>query len=162
MNTRELLVFEIAGSEFAVPLAVVDEVIPASPITPVPNSPPFLLGLTAVRGRAVGVIDASRRYGLGPAFNSYFMVCQVRGNSTAVAIDRPVIAGAVPARQLSPEEVREMIAKVKIDPKFVMGGHELFEAGGEGEPEKSTGIRFLEVDTDLFVSNEMASRLGEH
>ncbi|MGE3263481.1 MAG: chemotaxis protein CheW [Bacteriovoracia bacterium] len=162
MNTQELLVFELAGAEFAVSLSLVEEVIPASQITPIPNSPNFLLGLAAVRGRAMGVIDAAKRYGIGPAFNAYFLVCQVRGNSTAVAIDRPVVAGAVPTRVLSPEQVAELIKRARIDQKFVKGGYELFEAGADGAPATSTGVHFLEVDADLFVSNEMASRLGEN
>ncbi|MGZ3711947.1 MAG: chemotaxis protein CheW [Bdellovibrionota bacterium] len=162
MNYQELLVFELAGCEFAVPLALVEEVIPASPVTPIPNSPKFLLGLAAVRGRAMGVIDAAKRYGLGPTFNAYFMVCQVRGNSTAVAIDRPVVAGAVPIRALSSEQTAILIARTKIDQKFVSGGFELFEVGQEGTEPTSTGVHFLSVDADLFVSNEMASRLGEN
>jgi chemotaxis signal transduction protein len=162
MKTQEMLVFELSGSEFAVPLSVVEEVIPASPITPIPNSPNFLLGLAAVRGRAMGVIDAARRYGLGPAFNTFFMVCQVRGNSTAVAIDRPVVAGAVPVKELSPEQIALLIARTKIDQKFVTGGFELFEAGADGTEATSTGVQFLTVEADLFVSNEMASRIGEN
>ena len=161
MNTQDILVFELSGAEFAVPLALVEEVIPASPITPIPNSPNFLLGLAAVRGRAMGVIDAARRYGLGPAFNTFFMVCQVRGNSTAVAIDRPVVAGSVPIRELSAEQTALLIARTKIDQKFVSGGFELFEAGADGGEAISTGVQFLSVHADLFVSNEMASRIGE-
>lgn len=161
MSNQQLLVFELGGAEFAVPLALVEEVIPAGPITPIPNSPSFLLGLAAVRGRAIGVIDAARRYGFAPAFNSYFMVCHVRGNATAVAIDRPVIAGDVPTKELSAEERAVLLARTKIDHKFVKGAYELFEAGVDGAPDSPTGIRFLEVDADLFVSNEMASRIGE-
>ena len=41
----ELLVFEVAGKRFSLPLDQVEEVVPSSSITPVPNSPPFLLGL---------------------------------------------------------------------------------------------------------------------
>lgn len=162
MNTQEILVFELGGSEFGVPLSLVEEVIPASPITPIPNSPNFLLGLAAVRGRAMGVIDAARRYNIGPAFNAYFMVCQVRGNSTAVAIDRAVVAGSVPVRPLSPEETAALIQKSRVDQKFVKGAFELFEASTDGAPPVPTGVSFLTIDADLFVSNEMASRLGEN
>ena len=90
---REFLIFEIAGAFFSMPLEAVEEVVPSSSVTRVPNSPPFLLGLAAIRGKIMGVIDAARRYGIGPSLNSHFMVCKVRGNLTAVAIDRPEAPG---------------------------------------------------------------------
>jgi purine-binding chemotaxis protein CheW len=138
----ELLVFEVSGHHFAVQLAAVEEVVPSSPITAIPNSPPFLLGLSAVRGKIMGVIDASRRYGLGPGLSAYFMVCNVRGNPTAISIDRAVLAGALLLRDLD-------------------GGYEILELVDESGATQSTGMRCLYVDSDLFVSAEMASRVGE-
>lgn len=161
MNFQEVLVFEVAGSEFSIPLALVEEVVPASLITPIPNSPPFLLGLAAVRGKVMGVIDASRRYGLGAALNSYFMICLVRGNLTAVAIDRAVVAGSVPIESLSAEDCKDLTQRARIDEKFVKAAFELFEVPAEGAEPATTGVKFLEVDADLFVSTEMASRVGE-
>lgn len=158
MNT-ELLIFEVAGSKFSVPLDHVEEVVPMSTVTGIPNSPPFLLGLTAVRGKVMAVIDAARRYGIGPALNSHLMVCLVRGNMTAIAIDRPVVAGAVPVRALAGPELAEMKKKSRVHEKFLLGGFELMEQS-EGAL-KATGLRFLSVDPDLFVSTEMASKVGE-
>lgn len=157
----EVLIFEVAGSVFSVPLEHVEEVVPASTVTEIPNSPPFLLGLASVRGKVVGVIDAARRYGIGPGLNSHFMVCRVRGNLTAVAIDRPVVAGLVPVRVLEMKEYTELKTKCRVDEKFLKGGFELLEVKEEGAAPESTGIRFTEVETDLFVSVEMASRVGE-
>jgi purine-binding chemotaxis protein CheW len=158
MNT-ELLIFEVAGSRFSVPLEHVEEVVPMTTVTEIPNSPPFLLGLTAVRGKVMAVIDAARRYGLGPALNSHLMVCQVRGNMTAIAIDRPVVAGAVPVRALTEAELAQAKKNSKVNAKFLLGGFELLEQTEAGA--KSTGLYFLSVDPDLFVSTEMASKVGE-
>jgi chemotaxis signal transduction protein len=161
MNYQEVLVFEVAGSEFSVPLALVEEVVAASQITPIPNSPPFLLGLAAVRGKVVGVIDAAKRYGLGAALNSYFMICRVRGNLTAIAIDRAVVAGLVPIVPLAADDCDYLTKRARVDQKFVKGAFELFEIPSEGAEPAPTGVKFLEVDADLFVSTEMASRVGE-
>jgi hypothetical protein len=158
MNT-ELLIFEVAGSKFSVPLEHVEEVVPMATITGIPNSPPFLLGLTAVRGKVMAVIDAARRYGIGPALNSHLMVCLVRGNMTAIAIDRPVVAGAVPVRPLAGAELADVKKSSKVSDKFLLGGFELMEQSEAGL--KATGLRFLSVDPDLFVSTEMASKVGE-
>jgi purine-binding chemotaxis protein CheW len=158
MNT-ELLIFEVAGSKFSVPLENVEEVVPMSTVTGIPNSPPFLLGLTAVRGKVMAVIDAARRYGIGPSLSTHLMVCLVRGNMTAIAIDRPVVAGAVPVRPLAEGELAEVKKKSRVHDKFLLGGYELMEQSEAGLT--ATGLRFLSVDPDLFVSTEMASKVGE-
>ena len=157
----ELLVFEVSGHHFAVPLSVVEEVVPSSPITAIPNSPPFLLGLSAVRGKVMGVIDAARRYGLGSGLSAYFMVCHVRGNVTAISIDRAVLAGALHLRDLDETELELTRSASGVDGKFVRGGYEILEVIDESGATQSTGIRCLHVDSDLFVSAEMASRVGE-
>lgn len=161
MNRRELLVFEVAGSEFALDLAEVEEVVPAGQVTPIPDAPPFFLGLTAVRGKVMGVIDAARRYGIGPALNSHFLVCRVRGNLTAVAVDRPVVAGSVWVRELPAAELEQLRADRLVDGKFLHEGFELYEDGEAGSEPVPMQRRCLRVDADLFVSTEMASRVGE-
>lgn len=161
MTSQELLLFEVSGHNFSVPLSLVEEVVPASAITRIPNSPHFLLGLAGVRGKVMGVIDSARRYGLPVSLKSFFMVCHVRGNLTAVTIDRPVIAGLVPLRPLEAAELEEQKKKAGLDRKFVKAGFELLEIMDESGQTRATGIKFLQVDPDLFVSAEMASRVGE-
>jgi len=157
---KSILVFEIANSKFGLSLDSVEEVVPAGQYTKVPNSPPFFLGLTAVRGKVIGVIDAARRYGIGPSLNSHYVVCHVRGNLTAIAVDRPVIAGDVLLKEYSIDDTQALIGKTKVDPKFIKGGFEILETNEAGEA-ISTGIQYCEVDPDLFVSAEMASRVAE-
>jgi chemotaxis signal transduction protein len=161
MKLQEMLVFEVAGRNFGVPLAIVEEVVPASQITAIPSSPPFLLGLSAVRGKVMGVIDAALRYNIGPALSSHFLVCRVRGNLTAITIDRPVMAGEVPLRALTNEEIVALYHKSGVDKKFLKAAYELLEPGAEGEGPKATGKHFFEINADLFVSAEMASKTGE-
>ncbi len=159
--SQELLIFEVGGHNFSLPLNAVEEVVPANVITGIPNSPPFLLGLSAVRGKVVGVIDCARRYGLKGGDRSYFLVCYVRGNITAITVDRPVIAGAVSIRELPAEEREALRAKSKVDQKFVRGGFELLERIDDNGNTRPTGTLCLSIDPDLFVSAEMASRVGE-
>ncbi|MCT7951781.1 chemotaxis protein CheW [Ancylothrix sp. C2] len=60
--TRQFLLFGQGGSLFAVELICVREVLGASeqPISPVPNTLPFLLGLTNLRGEILAVGDFGR------------------------------------------------------------------------------------------------------
>jgi purine-binding chemotaxis protein CheW len=159
-DTRELLIFDVRGLNFSVPLGSVEEVVPTNVITKVPSSPPFLLGLSAVRGKVVGVIDAAVRFGIPPGLNSFFMVCRVRGNQTAVTIDRPVMAGLLCVRPLEAVEFELLRAAAGIDSKFLSGAFELLEGADEQAP-RSTGVKCLEVVPDLFVSEQMAGRIEE-
>jgi len=161
VSPEELLVFEAGSVHLSVRLSLVEEVVRATMVTPVPNSPPFLLGVAAVRGRVMAVIDAARRYGISPGLGGYFLVCQVRGNPTAIVIDRPILAGQLPARALQEAELEAVRVRHGIDGKFVRAAFELFESAGEEGSLQSAGITCFEVDPDLFVSAEMASRVGE-
>ncbi|MBW4491929.1 MAG: chemotaxis protein CheW [Oscillatoria princeps RMCB-10] len=68
-SLRQYLLFGQGGSFFAVELFGVREVLMLSeqPVTPVPNTLPFLLGLTNLRGEILAVGDFGRLIGDAPA-----------------------------------------------------------------------------------------------
>ncbi len=159
MSQKGLLLFELAGHEFGIDLGLVEEVVPANVVSQVPNAPYFFLGLSAIRGRILSVIDSAKRYDIGPALNRYFLVCKVRGNSTALTIDRPSIAGTLHLRQLSIDESNDLQKKIQVDQKFLRLAYELLEENKD-KSLQATGKYFFEVEADIFVSAEMASRIG--
>ncbi|RZA04745.1 MAG: hypothetical protein EOP11_14400 [Proteobacteria bacterium] len=159
MSRREFLVFEVGTAKFAIALNHVEEVVPAGQVTALPQSPDYLLGLSAVRGKVMGVVDAARRFSIGPSLNSHFVVCRVRGNLTAVAIDRPVVAGSLAVRPVDTAATENLSREAKVDPSFVIGAFELLDEV-EGI-EIDTGVHFLEVNPDLFISAELALNVGE-
>ncbi|MDH2432387.1 chemotaxis protein CheW [Pokkaliibacter sp. MBI-7] len=52
-----LLVFELSGERYALSPYRVVEVVPLRQLTPVPCTPGYILGVVAVRGRLVSVLD---------------------------------------------------------------------------------------------------------
>jgi purine-binding chemotaxis protein CheW len=64
---RELLVFLLAGSAYALPIERVREIVRLRALTPMPHVPGDVLGVLSLRGEIVQVIDARRRLGLAPA-----------------------------------------------------------------------------------------------
>jgi purine-binding chemotaxis protein CheW len=60
----EYLAFSLAHDTFAIPLAVVAEILDLRPITGVPRAPRNVLGVVSVRGRLITVIDGRRRMAL--------------------------------------------------------------------------------------------------
>ena len=62
----QLVAFEAGGSDFAIDILRLKEVIQPVPITVVPRAPAFLDGVIDVRGAILPVIDLRRRFKLEP------------------------------------------------------------------------------------------------
>lgn len=60
------IVFRLEDKKFAVEMSRLHELDRMTPITPVPNTPDFILGVTNLRGEIVSVIDLRRLFGLQP------------------------------------------------------------------------------------------------
>ena len=58
-----VLGLSMGGRACAIPLGLVDEVLPIVPADPVPGGPPWMLGMAMLRGRLVPLIDGGVRLG---------------------------------------------------------------------------------------------------
>ena len=63
----ELFCFRIRQARFAFASGLVTEVVRLPPVTSLPGSPPFLLGVAAHRGEVIPVVDLTRFFGMGSA-----------------------------------------------------------------------------------------------
>ena len=61
---QQMVVFSLDKEEYAVPIDEIKEVVKIPKITPVPNSPEFILGIINLRGKIVPVLDMEKRFGL--------------------------------------------------------------------------------------------------
>jgi purine-binding chemotaxis protein CheW len=61
---RELLVFLLDGSAYAIPVERVREIVRLRSMTPVPHVPPEVRGVIALRGEVVQVVDLRMRLSL--------------------------------------------------------------------------------------------------
>jgi purine-binding chemotaxis protein CheW len=64
---RELLTFRLADSPYAIPVERVREIVRLREITPMPRVPRAVLGVIALRGEIVQVVDLRMRLGLSTA-----------------------------------------------------------------------------------------------
>ncbi len=53
----EILKFKVSGKHYAINVVKVKEILPLRQLTPVPNAPTSVLGITLIRGEVVTVID---------------------------------------------------------------------------------------------------------
>jgi len=63
---RELLSFRLDESPYAIPVERVREIVRLRDITSVPKMPSWVLGVIALRGEVVQVVDLRMRLGLAP------------------------------------------------------------------------------------------------
>ncbi len=60
----DIVEFALASERYAFESSMVREVVPISELTPVPCTPPFVLGIINLRGQILSVIDIKRLFGL--------------------------------------------------------------------------------------------------
>ena len=61
---RELLVFRLDGTAYAIAVERVREIVRMKPLTRIPRAPRWLIGVVALRGEVVEVVDLRQRLGL--------------------------------------------------------------------------------------------------
>lgn len=63
-NRQSFILFELAGTAYAVSSQVVQQIEMVESITPVPNAPEFVDGVVFVRGQVIPVLNLRARFGL--------------------------------------------------------------------------------------------------
>jgi purine-binding chemotaxis protein CheW len=86
-GVARLLVFRLGGERFALELSTIDEVIDAPLAQRLPDAPPNVLGLAAIRGELVAIYDPRPVLHVGDACDGAALLF-VRGDRrVAIAID---------------------------------------------------------------------------
>jgi purine-binding chemotaxis protein CheW len=63
-DRRELLVVQLADGDYAIPVERIREIVRLATVTRVPHTPDWLVGVVALRGEIVEVVDLRKRLGL--------------------------------------------------------------------------------------------------
>jgi len=103
----EVLEFRLGEDRFAFPLETVSEVYQLLPVTEIPNTPSFVLGVVNLRRRICSVVDLRRLLGLpashkGPA-NGHLLILASKRMEFAVPVDELGQVGRVCNDSLQPE-----------------------------------------------------------
>ena len=115
----EMLAFLLSGEEYVVAVPQVNEVLKMWSLTPVPNAPEHILGVSSLRGTMLTIIDLGKRLGLGPAAmneKSRVVVVTVDDEKVGFIVDR--VTGVV---KLSPDLVRPVPETVEHGVEFLRG-----------------------------------------
>jgi purine-binding chemotaxis protein CheW len=101
----ELLEFRLASERYAVETRHVEAVHPLQDLTPLPCTPPFVLGIVNLRGRIVPVLDLKKFFELPEqGLTDLHRIILVRGNDLELGLLADVTAGVrrVPLDSLQP------------------------------------------------------------
>jgi len=101
----ELLEFSLAYERYGIEMCWVRETLPLRELTPVPCTPPFVLGLINVRGQIMSVIDIKRFFDLPEkGLTDLNKVIIVQDGAMAFGILADAVCGvrAIPLAELQP------------------------------------------------------------
>jgi purine-binding chemotaxis protein CheW len=106
-----LVLFELGEEQYAVPIAMVREVVRVADITRVPHAPAHIRGVMNLRGRILPVVELGTRLGLAPAEigpASRVVVAEVLGRLLGYLVDRVVQVTKITEGSVvpAPDEVR--------------------------------------------------------
>lgn len=93
-SSLQLLEFRLARESYALETRHVREVYPLKNLTPLPCTPPFVLGIVNVRGRITPVIDIKKFFGLpDQGLSDLHRIILVRGDGIELGLLADVVVG---------------------------------------------------------------------
>ena len=104
-DTLEMIAFRLHGQEFCVLTTTIREIRGWSPSTPLPYSPPDVLGVMNLRGSVIPIIDLSRKLGMPatvPNERSAIVVADVHTTVLGLLVDQVSDILTVKGNQIQP------------------------------------------------------------
>jgi purine-binding chemotaxis protein CheW len=140
------VVFFLEGSRYALALEVVERIVRATQVTPLPTTLPVLLGIVDVQGRVLPVLSLRRRFGLPERPidpKDHFVMVLSAGRTVVLVVDD--VAGVVESSE------GELIDAARIAPQLEYV---------RGVIRMSDGLVAIQ-DLDAFLSSEERCALEE-
>ncbi|CAM2951982.1 chemotaxis signal transduction protein (cheW domain) [Legionella steigerwaltii] len=116
----QLIVFRSGNEEFCIPISEAQEIIKVVPITPIPDSPYFILGLINVRGDIVAIIDIKTLFFLPSTNNDnpkHIIITKQKSGVFGLMVDEVV------------EVLRVNEADINQNPSSIINIHEKYVSG---------------------------------
>ncbi len=120
----QLCVLQVGGTEYAIDLKRVDEILTMPQVTPVPRAPSFLEGVVKLRGEVVPVIDVRKQLKVVSSAvdeksrrRQRMLVCKVGRRRVGFLVDAVTEITRVPYEELRPAP----LAEVPGQPAHVIG-----------------------------------------
>ncbi len=102
------VLFELAGAMYGVRSADVQQLDMVGAITPVPNSPPYVRGVVAVRGVVIPVVDLRTRFSFSavePGMRSRLVIVRNEARTVGLMVDSARDFARITAETIEPPPV---------------------------------------------------------
>jgi purine-binding chemotaxis protein CheW len=87
----QLVNFRLRDEEFGVDIGSVREITKVADVSPVPEAPSFIRGVTNLRGQIIPVIDLAKQFGLAPQEelpeSARIVVIEVKNQTVGILVD---------------------------------------------------------------------------
>ncbi|MDP4127339.1 MAG: chemotaxis protein CheW [Bacillota bacterium] len=89
MSSEQLVVFQLAAEEYAIPISQVKEIIRYNSATKLPSTPGFMEGIINLRGKVISVIDLAGKFALPTKKSSdkQALIVEVAGQEIGLVVD---------------------------------------------------------------------------
>jgi purine-binding chemotaxis protein CheW len=106
-SVLRLVVFGIEGQRYALPLSIVEQVVPMVAVSPLPQAPAIALGVINLHGTIIPVLDIRRRFGFPPrdyGLTSQLVVARTTRRTLALPVDEVAGVMEVPGDAVTPPD----------------------------------------------------------
>ncbi len=114
----ELIVFTLKGEKFGIEIEKVREISEMVDVTRVPLAPPYVEGITNLRGEIVPIISLRKRFELGEVEGGEVILIEEKGKPVGFVVDK--ILGIVKVPKEKIKKVPRMMESV-IETKYLKG-----------------------------------------
>ena len=108
-DSLQIVNFVIGEVNYGVPVEQVREVREMQAVTPVPGAPPYVVGVTNLRGQVITIIDFRKRLGLPPksgGANEKIIIIEIGEYAVGVVVDEVTDVLTIPWKDIErPMEV---------------------------------------------------------
>ncbi|MEP3389161.1 MAG: chemotaxis protein CheW [Reichenbachiella sp.] len=122
-DSRMLVVFPVGQEEYAFEIGQIKEVVPVPPISPVPQTKPYILGVANVRGNVLAVIDLAKKFGRKKEqeadYIKYVIVIKSEEIKVAVASSQVPETLMIPESQI--DSTADVMRKTNAEQNFING-----------------------------------------
>jgi purine-binding chemotaxis protein CheW len=125
-NAVQYLTFFTAGEEYAINIGKVKEIVKYEAVTTVPNTPPWIRGVTNLRGTVVPVVDLAVKFGLagsGISKLSCIIITEVlfQGETLTMGVLADSVSRVIELSEGDIEDTPPFGTRVKIEYLLGMG-----------------------------------------
>ena len=141
------LTFHVGGEEYAVPVAVVTEIVRLQRTFTIPDVPEYIRGVINLRGKVIPLLDVRSRFGLShAAYNDRTVVVVLEVGNTPTGL---VVDGVSEVAEILPEQIDARVVRTRGQSAMV-----------KGLGKRASGVCFI-LDVDALLDAEQKTNTPE-